>query len=66
MPPGEELALGGDDLIVRRDAGRLVLEAGPAGTLRSEQPMGFLPQAAGHAGAIAELLDRVQRQEGRA
>ena len=66
VPPGEELALAADDLLVRRINGQLVLDAGPAATIRSEQPMGFLPQAAGHAVAIAALLDRVERQEGRA
>lgn len=65
VPPGEELALADDDLLVRRENGRVVLDTGPAGTIRSEQPMGYLPAAAGHADAIAALLERVQRQEAR-
>jgi mannose-1-phosphate guanylyltransferase len=66
LPPGEEIALAEADLLVRRDGGRLVLLAGPAGTIRSEQPMGFLPEAAAHRAAIAELIARVDRAEGRA
>jgi mannose-1-phosphate guanylyltransferase len=66
VPPGEEIGLADDDLLVRRDGGRLVLETVPASTMRSEQPMGYLPAASGHAGAIAALLNRVERQEVRA
>jgi mannose-1-phosphate guanylyltransferase len=66
IAPGEEISLGEADLLVRRDAGRLILEHGPTATMRSEQPMGYLPQAAGHAGAVTDLLERVQRQEVRA
>jgi mannose-1-phosphate guanylyltransferase len=66
VPPGEEVSLGDGDLLVRRQAGRLVLDVGPAGTMRSDQPMGLLPAAAVHRAAIEELILRVDRGEGRA
>jgi hypothetical protein len=66
VPPGEDVALGEGDLLVRRDSGRLVLDAGPAGTMRSDQPMGLLPEAAPHRAAIDELIGRIDRVEGRA
>jgi len=66
VPPGEEVALGEGDLLVRRAGGRLVLDAGPAGTMRSDQPMGLLPAAAAHRAAIDELIGRVDRVVGRA
>jgi mannose-1-phosphate guanylyltransferase len=66
VAPGESLALGDDDLAVVRRAGRLVLEAGPAGTMRSDQPMALLPAAGPHRRAVEQLLQRVESQEGRA
>jgi mannose-1-phosphate guanylyltransferase len=66
VPPGNQVALLEDDLLVVRRAGKLVLQAGPAGTMQAEQPMALLPAAGGHAPAIAALLDRVNEQEDRA
>ncbi|HVM30269.1 MAG TPA: sugar phosphate nucleotidyltransferase [Candidatus Limnocylindrales bacterium] len=66
VPAGHEVALGEDDLVVRRDQGRLVLAVGPASTMRSEQPMALLPAASGHRPAIGALLDRVNNEEGAA
>ena len=64
VAPGEEVTLGPDDLLVLRVGGRLVLQAGPASTMQSEQPMALLPAAGGLRGPIEELLERVNRQEG--
>jgi mannose-1-phosphate guanylyltransferase len=66
VPPGDRVTLAEGDLLVARRAGKLVLDAGPAGTMQAEQPMALLPAAGGHAPAIAALLDRVNEQEDRA
>jgi mannose-1-phosphate guanylyltransferase len=63
VPAGQEAGLAEDDLVVRRDRGRLTLDSGPASTMQSEQPMALLPAAAAHRPAIAALLDRVNSQE---
>jgi mannose-1-phosphate guanylyltransferase len=64
VAPGEEITPSTDDVIIRRDSGRLVAQAGGAGTMRSEQPMALLPGAAVHREVIEALLERVDRQEG--
>jgi len=63
VPPTESAALASDDLaVLRSEDNRLVLESGPA-ELRSAQPIGLLPAARPHAGALTQLLARVN--EGR-
>jgi hypothetical protein len=65
VAPGEQVEPAADDLVVRRDGGRLVARPGGAGTMKAEQAMALLPAAGGHGAAVEALLERVNSQEGR-
>lgn len=63
IPAGEPVEPAAGDLLIRRERGRLVLDAEATGTISSDGPMALLPAAGEHAVAVAELLARVARQE---
>jgi mannose-1-phosphate guanylyltransferase len=63
VQPGEAIAAGPDDLVVRALDGRLVVEQPPAGRLVADGVWAHLSAARPLVGEIRSLLDRVQRQE---
>jgi mannose-1-phosphate guanylyltransferase len=63
---GEPADASADDLIVRRRAGRLVLDAGPAsGILDADGPSALLVGAAFARSTVADLIRRVSAEEAR-
>jgi hypothetical protein len=63
---GEPVEVTADDLIVRRRAGRLVLDPGPAsGILDADGPSALLVGAAFARRKIADLIMRVSAEEAR-
>jgi mannose-1-phosphate guanylyltransferase len=63
VPPGEAVTPAADELLLRRESGRLVLDVGAAGTISSDEPMALLPAAREYADEVGALLERVTAWE---
>jgi mannose-1-phosphate guanylyltransferase len=62
VPPGERARVGADDLVVRRDAGRLVLDTGPRDIL-AEGPVAILVGTAPDRAIVEALISRTAAAE---
>lgn len=59
VPPGEEIALGADDLLLERSSGRLAVIEGPRASMSTATPTALLLGAAADRPIVDALIERV-------